>query len=445
MRTIKTKYGMIKGVDCGSYMVYRGIPYAKAPVGDLRWKAPQEPDVYTGVFHADRFSDIAPQRIQSPDGPQMGFNYGKEFYADKEFLRNMSEDCLYLNIWTPADVMPDAKLPVAFYIHGGAFMGGYSSEEEFDGESYARKGVILVTIAYRLGALGFLAHPWLSEENHDSISGNYGILDQIAALKWVYENIPSFGGNPENITVFGQSAGCMSTQVLISSALTGEMINKAILQSGVTCESDFLLTPSLDEEMAYGEKFVQLTGASSLKELRDIPFEKLLEYQDMFISECFQSGIGLALVPCIDGHILKKSVRDIYQNGQMRKIPYMTGFVANDIGQTQEDKENKKAGLLEDECKRWCLKTQEMTGIPSYLYSFVHDLPGDDSGAFHSAELWYMFGTLGRCWRPMNNEDVKLSEKMVTYWTNFMKNGRPSDEAAWRPYIREDEYIEVFC
>ncbi len=322
MKTVETKYGKIAGVDCESYIVYRGIPYAKAPIGDLRWAAPQTPDNFNGVFIADKFSPICPQRKHDPDGPQMGFNYGKEFYADPEFLRDMSEDCLYLNIWTPNNASPTEKFPVAFYIHGGAFMGGYSSEEEFDGESYAKRGVILVTIAYRLGVLGFLAHPWLSKESPEKISGNYGILDQIAALKWVHENISAFGGDSSNITVFGQSAGCMSTQILVSSNLTDGMIHKAILQSGVTCEENILATPDLNEEMAYGEKFVQLTGASTLEELRSIPYEKLLEYQDRYLAECFQQGLGFTLLPCVDGHVLNESVKDVGALWFLRILTY---------------------------------------------------------------------------------------------------------------------------
>ncbi len=445
MQIIKTKYGKIKGVDCGKYLVYRGIPYAKPPVGNLRWKAPVEPEPFKDIYVADKFTAMSPQRLHDPNGPQMGINYGKEFYADPEYIRDISEDCLYLNIWTPSNVDINSRLPVAFYIHGGAFMGGYSSEEEFDGESYANQGVILVTIAYRLGALGFLAHPWLSEENSDHISGNYGILDQIAALKWVYENIAAFGGDPTNITVFGQSAGCMSTQVLVSSGLTSGMINKAILQSGVTCESKLLATPTLHEEITYGKKFVELTGVSSLEELRKLPFEQILVFQDLFIAECFRSGQGLVLVPCVDGYVLKENVKEIYKKGLMHKIPYMAGFVLNDIGQTPEDKKAKRAGSIEDECKKWCLKAGESTGYPAYLYSFIHDLPGDDNGAFHSSELWYMFGTLGRSWRPMTKADTDLSDKMINYWTEFMKNGRPDpNNESWRSYSQNDEYVEIF-
>ncbi len=444
--TIETKYGKIQGVDCGDYVVYRGVPYAKPPVGELRWKAPQEPEKFTGTFIADKFSAICPQREQNPDGPQMGFNYGKEFYSDNNYKRSMSEDCLYLNIWTPTKAEKGDKLPVAFYIHGGAFMGGYSSEQEFDGQAYAQKGIILVTIGYRLGVFGFLAHPWLSEENPNAVSGNYGILDQIAALKWVHENIEQFGGDSDNITVFGQSAGCMSTQVLVSSELTGDMISKAILQSGVSCEEKFLYTPSLVEECKFGEMFVEITGAASLDELRGLSTEQIMFFQNQFVGKCFENGDGLVLVPCVDGYVLNDTVRNIYEKGEMKKIPYIVGFVEDDLGRTEEDRNANRPGMIEEESKRWALKAGKVSGKPAYVYSFKHHLPGDEIEAFHSAELWYMFGTYGRCWRPMNEDDEKLSEQMVSYWTRFMDVGIADvDNISWKPYEENEGFVKEFA
>ena len=214
----KTKYGQVHGVQKDGYTVFRGVPYAKPPVGEKRFCPPEEPACWEGVYKADHFGCVCPQTEHEPDS-----FYGKEFYLDPEFGMKQSEDCLYLNIWTPANTV-DEKLPVAFWIHGGAFMHGFSHESEFDGAAYCERGVILVAINYRLGAFGFLAHPWLSEESGAGRSGNYAILDQIAALKWVKENIAAFGGDPENITVFGQSAGCMSVQTLVSSPLTENWI-----------------------------------------------------------------------------------------------------------------------------------------------------------------------------------------------------------------------------
>ena len=213
--------GALKGISMDGYDIFWGIPYAKAPVGELRWRAPQRHEGWEGVYHADHYPNRSMQ--QEHRDPF----YDKEFYDIPERETPFSEDGLYLNIWTPAKEAGE-KLPVAFWVHGGAFLGGNGYEKEFDGEAYCRRGVILVTINYRVGPFGFLARPWLSEEDENlggsGVSGNYGILDQIAALKWVRENIVAFGGNPENITVFGQSAGGESVYTLVSSPLTQGMI-----------------------------------------------------------------------------------------------------------------------------------------------------------------------------------------------------------------------------
>ena len=182
---------------------------------------------------------------------------------------------------------------MAFWIHGGGFGGGYSSEMEFDGAAFCEKGVILVTVEYRVNAFGFLAHPWLTEENEDHVSGNYGILDQIAALRWVHENIAAFGGDPENITVFGQSAGSMSTQVLVSTAETEGLIAKAIMQSGLSCKEEILATPTLEEEEEYGKLFVELTGAKNPEELRSLSAEEMQEARRKFDAKMWKPGTGL--------------------------------------------------------------------------------------------------------------------------------------------------------
>lgn len=272
----KTKYGQVHGVQKDGYTVFCGVPYAKPPVGEKRFCPPEEPACWEGVYKADHFGCVCPQTEHEPDS-----FYGKEFYLDPEFGMKQSEDCLYLNIWTPANTV-DEKLPVAFWIHGGAFMHGFSHESEFDGAAYCERGVILVTINYRLGAFGFLAHPWLSEESGVGRSGNYAILDQIAALKWVKENIAAFGGDPENITVFGQSAGCMSVQTLVSSPLTENWISKAIFQSAGGYDTGLNRDMPLSEAETIGQEFVELSGAKSLEELRAIPAEKIVELQEEF-------------------------------------------------------------------------------------------------------------------------------------------------------------------
>ena len=443
-KTVKTNYGRISGIGMKGYTVYRGIPYAQAPTGELRWKRPVAVEPWDGVYRADMFRSMCPQRLADPETP-WGAGYHKEFYADPKYIPPMSEDCLYLNLWVPDCADEHSALPVAFYIHGGGFAGGYGSEMEFDGEAFCRKNVILVTINYRTGIFGFLAHPWLDAENEEGISGNYGTLDQIAALTWVYENIAFFGGDPHNITVFGQSAGSMSTQVLISSALSKKMIAKAILQSGISCTGDILYAPTLEEEEDIGRDFAQIAGASSLDELRQISWEGLLEYKDRLDHSCMMKlNDPLVLVPNADGYVLEKTVKEIWKEGGMAAIPTMAGVTMEDLGSTPELVRKGEFGPLLDECRRWSFQCQESHQIPSYLYTFAHALPGDEWGAnaFHSSELWYVMGTLGRCWRPMEQADYDLSEEMVTAWTNFMKTGKP--EPNWEPCTRENPYIRAF-
>lgn len=440
---VKTNNGVVCGVPEPGYVVYKGIPYAKPPVGELRWKEPQEPDTWDGVYQADTFRAMCWQKMPTNEYPQAAM-MRHEFYEDEANMPEMSEDCLYLNIWVP-DHKQDEKLPVAFWIHGGGFGGGYSSEIEFDGEEYCKKGIILVTIAYRLNIFGFLAHPWLTEDSDHHVSGNYGCLDQVAALRWVYDNIEAFGGARDNITVFGQSAGSMSTQILVSSELTGNMIRKAIMQSGHTCAEKMFAAPTLEEEESYGKIFVEKTGVKNLAELRALPVEAVIEAKEEMEAELARQGKIMVIVPNVDGYLLKESVGDAWKNGNFKKIPYMLGCVTDDLGSTPEQIENNQPGILLTEAKRWSRKCM-LYNLPTYLYYFSHQLPGENSTAFHTAELWYMMGTLGKCWRPMKDEDFKLSEEMITYWSNFMKTGNPesSDTEMWPAYTTENDFVREF-
>lgn len=452
---IQTNYGKVRGVQEGSCMAFKNIPYAKPPVGELRFRRPVEPDPWEGELDCTAFGKIAMQKLPGNEQPWEKL-YFKEFYSDPAYLREMSEDCLNLNIWTPAKT-PEDKLPVAFWIHGGGFAGGYSSEIEFGAEAFGEQGVILVTIEYRCGPFGFLAHPWLSEEDEKGISGNYGIFDQIAALRWVYENIAAFGGDPENITIFGQSAGCMSVQILISSELTGHMIAKAILQSGVEVNGGFHAAPTLEEEEQYGQQIAEMAGVHSLEELRQLPAEKLLQAKEDFDRESFrymmehpeEEGDALRIVPNVDGYLLQKNIRKLFHDGRVKPIPYMAGCTMDDLGTTEEDRKNKTPGMLLQENKAFCKGVSEMFGKDAYCYLFARTLPGSvvapEAGediAFHSAELWYMFGTLGRCWRPMTEKDFALSREMVRAWADFMKTGKPGLD--WKPCTAEHPAVKVF-
>ena len=428
---IETKYGKIEGVDQGEYVEYRGVPFAKPPVGDLRWKAPQLPEPFDGVYQATEF------RAKSVQEGNNSPPWDKDFYDDPAYERPISEDCLYLNIWAPKDAK---NCPVAMWIHGGAFMGGSASEKEFDGAAYCKRGVVFVSVQYRLGVLGFLAHPWLTEEA--GTSGNYGILDQIAALNWIYENISAFGGDPENITVFGQSAGAMSTQTLISSPLTGDRIKRAILQSGGSYGAGLHRDMPLSEQESYGEIFAEVLGVNSLSELRAKSTEEIIAATGPFMGKVFPIAKGLFLTPTMDGKVLTGGYYDLMDKGEIKDIPYMLGSTKDDILVTPEMKTPEDSPLYSGSMA-FSHKLEELGRKPAYVYYFTRDLPGNDFGAWHSAELWYMMGTMKRCWRPFEQGDYDLSEQMLDYWTNFMKTGDPNgaDLPKWEPCSKENPFV----
>jgi para-nitrobenzyl esterase len=436
---VKTTKGLIQGIQRKYDTEFRGIRYAKAPLGELRFKRPQEVDAWDGVYMADKFGATSMQ-----GGQQEGSFYHKEFYTNPDFITPCSEDSLFLNVWTPAK-SAEEKLPVAFWVHGGAFLNGYGHEITFDGEEYCKRGVILVTINYRLGPFGFLAHPWLCAEDEQGTSGNYGIFDQIAALKWVYENISAFGGDPERITIFGQSAGAMSVQTLCSTELTGNMIKGAIFQSGGGYDNGLNKDVTLEEAMEIGKAFIAKTGVNSLEELRGLDEFTLIKHSLEFLGDCFKSGKGLPYTPNIDNVLLKAGYNRLVDNGKVKDISYMLGSTKNDIFVTPELIQKGEFGHLYYGCINWSLVQEKLDRKPAYIYYFTRQLSGDDAGAFHSSELWYMFGTLGRCWRPMEEEDYKLSGKMLDYWTNFIKTGNPNGDAeeAWAPYTKSNHVVKV--
>lgn len=423
-----TNYGTIRGIREDGYTVFKGIPYAKPPVGNLRFAPPVRPDVFKDVFQADHFSH------RGPSSPPMGF-YAKEFvYTDTDYFTVPSEDCLYLNIWTPAD-QSDENLPVAFWIHGGAFMNGCGSEIEFDGEAYCKRGVILVTINYRLGLAGFMAHPWLSEEQGGH-SGNYGLLDQIAALTWVRENISAFGGDPDRITIFGQSAGAMSVHHLIASPLTDGMIAGAILQSGGTKGTGLTAPMKMEYAYRYAQMVVDDLGAQNLEQLRNVSPEELLAAQNHMMEQAMAARSsddpegGIPTSPVMDNYVLSAPLDDIAELGKLKKIPYMLGYTTNDLMKHADlvvlGDESDDPGPIAGATQALAEAMEKHTGSPAYVYCFGHKPLGDDAGAFHSAELWYMFGTLDRSWRPKTSADYALSDEMITYWTNFVKSADPN-------------------
>lgn len=418
---VTTKYGRIGGVAADGCVIYRGMPYAVA----RRFKQAQEPPGWDGVLAADKFP---------PRGPQANLEdmelYGKEFYSLPEYATPYSEDCLYLNIWAPAEAKEGDKHPVILWIHGGAFNHGYGHEMEFDGARYAKRGVILVTINYRLGALGYLAHPWLSKENADGLKTNFGLSDQAMALKWVHENIHAFGGDSDNVTLAGQSAGCISVHLLACSPAK-KYFSKAILQSGAGYDSPMLKEISLERAEKTGEEFIKFCGINSLRELMAAPAQMFVEKEMEFITSTGRGG--LLFTPVVDGNILPLHPDMAADSGKMRDIPYIIGCTKDDIAGMDKGGQKLRQVL------------NKAGSQPVYMYRFERDLPGDTSGAFHSSELWYTFGTLGRSWRPMEESDYALSGKMVDMWAAFAKTGCPDIPSEnWPAFNNESKYIKIF-
>lgn len=422
--------GRIQGAtEAEGVAVFKGIPYAAPPVGELRWQDPQPVIPWEGVRKADSFGPIAMQK--SPDSSSM---YYKEFYSTG--LPEMSEDCLYLNVWAPEGSVGDtrAKLPVAMWIHGGAFSGGYGHEITMDGTEWARRGVILVTINYRLGILGFLAHPELSKEQ-GGLSGNYGLKDQIAALKWIHENIEGFGGDPDNNTVMGQSAGGMSVRCLAVCPESKPLMAKAIIQSagGLLPKKPLPKSWMADK---YGKILMDGAGYTSLQEMRVAGYEEIFERVSPHLSSVVASIMtegadimdAMILWPKVDGKTLSEDFDSAVYDDSVADIPYMIGSVTDD-GEVLGG-----AGI-----PRFCVERSARSSKGSYAYYFSRELPGDESGAFHSSELWYMFGTLDRSWRPFTEADHALSEKMLDAWTSFCKTGTPG----WAPCTEDNPYIET--
>jgi len=416
--------GMVQGIKTvtESVIVYKGIPYAAPPVGNLRWREPQPVQPWDGVKIADTFGPAAVQNDQTP-----GSFYHKEFFAAGDPER--SEDCLYLNIWTPAAGNPNKELPVAMWIHGGAYMQGFGHEIEFDGEQWAERGVILVTINYRLGIFGFLTHPLLSAESPHHVSGNYGIFDQLAAIQWIKRNISHFGGDPDNLMIFGQSAGAGSVQALVASPLSAGLIQKAIIQSGGGLRGLGLGSTLANAEES-GQTFFDDAGLTTLEQMRAASVEDILTMQ----REAMADRRGVRTSPVVDGYLSTGSFSDIVMADKLPKIPYMIGYTANDMG-------NMRESIIE-----FSLKLEELGHNGAYCYLFARPLPGDDAGAFHSSELWYIFGTLDRAWRPFIAADHQLSAKMLDCWTNFAKHGDPNGKGLpeWKPYTARNSEFMTF-
>ncbi len=423
---LKIENGEIQGIptETPGVYIYKGVPYAAPPSGDLRWKPPQPVIPWEGVKVADTYG---PAAIQPPRQP--GSFYYKEFFTDDGHQN--SEDCLYLNIYTPAPGKTDSGLPVAMFIHGGAFASGYSYEKQFlGGEEWAKHGVILVTINYRLNIFGFLAHPDLSAESPNNVSGNYGLLDQIAALKWIKNNIRQFGGDPDNITVFGQSAGAMSVQSLVTSPLSKDLLQKAIIQSGGgVAEGSQPGGAQLADAEKAGKDLMDFGGYNNLVAMRAVSAGDLLDLMNRYRKE---KRMGM-MSPVTDGYVLHSNFSDAARAQKIADIPYIIGYNKDDMG------------MMKNGLGQFC-KLRRENGGKAYAYEFERALPGDTAGAFHSAELWYVFNTLSNSWRPFTEGDYALSDYMVDAWTNFVKYGDPNgkDKEIWSPYTEDNQQFMIF-
>ncbi len=447
LRKVKTENGWLQGIPAADPRItaFKGIPFAKAPVGDLRWKAPQAAENWEGVRDASRFAPISVQ--WTPGGGDPEDLYNKEWHVDPK--TPMSEDCLYLNVWTPAR-SEDEKLPVMFWIFGGGLQCGYPSEMEFDGERIARRGVVLVSVNYRVNIFGFMAHPELSAED-PAAATNFGLLDQKAGLEWVQRNIASFGGDPDNVTIFGQSAGGGSVTMHLTSPLTEGLFHKAIIQSGGGLLPPGRLHLTLEEAEQKGKSFLDAIGLSSLEEARKIDAKELFK-----LCEAHMPWGSVT-----DGRYLVETPTETFVKGKHKMIPLMIGNTGNEFlvkpnfnsveelhkyleevyGDKKEDFLKialKDGNDLESAAKNltynrfeigntlMCEVNARINGARIYNYYFDPEIPGDDNGSFHSSELWFTFETLAKCWRPFTGKHYDLARVMCNYWTNFAKYGDPN-------------------
>lgn len=406
---ISTPCGQVQGTACQwqGVTAYKGIRYATAG----RWEYPVQVTHWDGIYDATAYGACSYQPrafYNEEDVPEKAF-YFNEFRRGETY--SYSEDCLFLNIWTPEDAAPASMLPVLVYIHGGGFTGGCGHEKHFDGPIWPAKGVIGVTINYRLGPIGFACLPELAEEAGHT--GNYGLYDQMTALKWVHDNIASFGGDPSKVTIMGQSAGAMSVQQLCLSPLAEGLMSKAVMSSGGGVSKMLRATPAADN-YDFWHAVMEDTGCRTLAEFRALPIEKLFaSWQKLKAAD---RKYAMVCAPCMDGVFLTENGIDTVAAGGQRNIPYLIGTTSHDV----------MPPFLFQMAKSWC-RTQAAQGRkPAYAWFFDRRLPGDDNGAWHSSDLWYWFGTLSNGWRPFTDKDRALSEQMTDYLTNFVKTGNPN-------------------
>jgi len=476
---VETQYGKVQGILGWDPRIidFKGIPFAAPPVGELRWKAPQPHDKWEGIYKADHYGPMA---LQVHPGSV------EEFWKDEIHPTGLdfkqSEDCLYLNVFTPAR-RGDENLPVLVYIHGGGFAGGYPYEVEFDWEHMARKGMVVVAITYRLGVMGYFACPELSAEAPDAPKGNFGVQDQIFALKWVRDNIRGFGGNPDCVTIAGQSAGAMSVQCMMIAEEAKGLFHRAIIESTVDGGQGGPKYPiALDKTEEVGQKV--LDGLHmNLAEARQIPADQIIGLVNGVL------GRGIHFQPTMDNILFTETPFQAFKSGRHADVPVIAGYNRGEVtrrkrdgsGFNMADYEEIAAsyGQYEEEFRKLCPVTtdeeadkvlrqddfiasiisnrqfgqiQNSLGRKGFIYEFNAPIPGDDApGAYHGSEMWFAYDGIARCWRPFEGYHYDLARQVSSYWTNFIKNGDPNgkdtigrDLPVWEAYTPENEFVLEF-
>ena len=460
IRKVKTENGWVCGLPAADPRItsYKGIPYAAPPVGENRWRAPQPCADWEGELLCHSFSPIPMQAPISADPKNL---YDREWHVDREIP--MSEDCLTLNIWAPADGREGMSVFVWYF--GGGLQVGYSAEMEFDGERIARRGIVAVTVNYRVNVFGFLCHPEITREAPGA-PANFGFLDQQAATRWVKRNIAAFGGDPERITIGGQSAGGMSVSAQLTNPDNAGLFQGAIIQSGAFAPPypfDFGLCNSLAEAEKRGEAFFYFLGVHSLAEARQIDAvtlrDKALAWDGIY-------GWGRTFGEAVDGVFSRRNSQQWFMDPGRLPVPVLLGHTSSEFfAAPAADGEESLRALAErsfgaeaedflrffshpatresiaaegrmssiEFAVRAAARCQKEQGkdIPLYYYCFDAEIPGwDHPGTFHSVDLWFFFETLAKCWRPFRGKHYDLARQMCDSWCCFIRSGRPDGEGS---------------